>query len=152
MNKNHNYILFIVANHFSYYLIDWWLLNNKEHKMKIIRNGTQNSTIGDATYFTGNVRVDPLFMPEQGARTSGATVTFEPNARTAWHTHPIGQTLIVIAGSGLIQRFGEPIQELNPGDIVWIGEGEKHWHGANSKTAMVHIAIQEKLDEKYVDW
>lgn len=120
--------------------------------MKITRNGTQESTQGAADYFTGQVRIDPLFMPEQAARTSGATVTFEPKARTAWHIHPIGQTLIVTAGSGLIQLWGEPIQVINLGDIVWIAAGKKHWHGASGKTAMTHIAIQEKLNEQYVEW
>ena len=120
--------------------------------MKITHNGTQDAAIGSADFFTGHVRVDPLFMPEQAARTSGATVTFEPNARTAWHTHPIGQTLIIIAGSGFIQRWGEPIQAINPGDVVWIPAGEKHWHGASHKTAMTHIAIQEKLNDQYVEW
>lgn len=120
--------------------------------MKIVQNGSQASTAGSSEYFTGTVRIDPLFQPEGHARASGAAVTFEPGARTAWHTHPIGQTLIVTAGSGLIQLWGEPIQKIKPGDVVWIPAGEKHWHGASPTTAMTHIAIQEQINNKTVDW
>jgi quercetin dioxygenase-like cupin family protein len=107
---------------------------------------------GPADWFTGTVRVDPLFSPPEPARVSGALVTFEPGARTAWHTHPLGQTLIVTAGCGRVQREGGPIEEIRPGDVVWFPPGEKHWHRAGATTAMSHIAIQEKLDGKNVDW
>lgn len=120
--------------------------------MKITKNGSQPSVKGSAEHFTGTVRIDPLFQPEEPARTSGAYVTFEPNARTSWHTHPIAQTLIVTAGSGLIQLWGEHLQEIKPGDVVWIPAGEKHWHGATATTAMTHIAIQEAVAEKTVEW
>jgi len=122
--------------------------------MDIKRSGSQSSTKGSADYFTGNVRIDPLFQTHDPARAVGASVTFEPGARTAWHTHPLGQTLIVIAGCGLVQRWGDgnPIEEIRPGDVIWIPPGEKHWHGATSTTAMTHIAIQEQLDGKTADW
>lgn len=120
--------------------------------MDIKRVGTQASGKGPADWFTGTVRVDPLFQAPEPARVSGASVTFEPGARTAWHTHPLGQTLIVIAGAGWVQLEGAPIQDIHPGDVVWFAPGEKHWHGATSTTAMTHIAIQEKLDGKVVDW
>jgi len=120
--------------------------------MEITRAGSQPSGKGPLEYFTGTVRIDPLFDRTDPARASGAAVTFEPNARTAWHTHPLGQTLIVIAGCGRAQRWGEPIEEIRPGDVVIIAPGEKHWHGAAPTTAMTHIAIQEKLDGKAVDW
>ncbi|MFD1261240.1 (R)-mandelonitrile lyase [Entomomonas asaccharolytica] len=120
--------------------------------MKVIKNGSQASTEGLAEYFTGTVRIDPLFQPEGQARASGAVVTFELGARTAWHTHPIGQILIVTSGLGLIQLWGETIQKIQPGDVVWIPAGEKHWHGASPTTAMTHIAIQEYMDGKTVDW
>ena len=107
---------------------------------------------GPAEYFTGTVRIDPLFQAHDPARALGASVTFEPGARTAWHTHPLGQTLIVTAGCGLVQRWGGPIEEIRPGDVVWIPPGEKHWHGATATTAMTHIAIQEQLDGKSADW
>jgi quercetin dioxygenase-like cupin family protein len=107
---------------------------------------------GPEDWFTGTVRIDPLFDRTDPARVSGASVTFEPGARTAWHTHPLGQTLIVTAGLGWAQKEGEAVQEIRPGDVVWFAPGEKHWHGASAKAAMTHIAIQEKLDGKVVDW
>jgi len=103
-------------------------------------------------YFTGNVRIDPLFQANAPARAVSASVTFEPGARTAWHTHPLGQNLIVITGSGLVQRWGGPVEQIRPGDVVWIPPGEKHWHGATPNTAMTHIAVQEQLDSKTADW
>jgi quercetin dioxygenase-like cupin family protein len=120
--------------------------------MNITRNGTQPSGKGSTEYFTGAVRVDPLFEASEPARVVGASVTFEPGARTAWHTHPLGQTLIVTAGLGQVQRWGGPIEEIRPGDVIWFEPGEKHWHGASPTTAMTHIAIQERLDGKTVDW
>jgi quercetin dioxygenase-like cupin family protein len=120
--------------------------------MEIKRAGLQASVKGPAEWFTGTVRIDPLFQPPDPARAQGASVTFEPGARTAWHTHPLGQTLIVAGGCGRVQRAGGPIEEMRPGDVVWIEPGEKHWHGATPTTAMTHIAIQEKLDGKVVDW
>ena len=120
--------------------------------MEIKRAGSTPSNKGPAGWFTGNVRIDPLLQPVPPARAAGASVTFEPGARTAWHTHPLGQTLIVIAGFGWAQRDGGPVEEIRPGDIVWFPAGEKHWHGAAPTTAMTHIAIQETLDGKAVDW
>ena len=120
--------------------------------MEITRIGSQSSQKAPTEYFTGSVRIDPLFGAHDPARAGGATVTFEPGARTAWHTHPLGQTLIVMAGCGWVQREGGPIEEIRPGDVVWFPPGEKHWHGATPTTAMTHIAIQEKLDGKVVDW
>ena len=120
--------------------------------MDIKRNGTEPSGKGPAEYFTGTVRIDPLFSPPEPARAVGALVTFEPGARTAWHTHPLGQTLVVMSGRGLVQREGGPIEEIRPGDVVWFPPGEKHWHGASPTTAMSHIAIQEKLNGSPVDW
>ena len=120
--------------------------------MDIKRVGSQPSGKGPADWFTGMVRVDPLFAAPDPARVSGALVTFEPGARTAWHTHPLGQTLIVTAGSGWVQRHGGPVEEIHPGDVVWFPPGEKHWHGATATTAMSHIAIQEKLNGSVVDW
>jgi quercetin dioxygenase-like cupin family protein len=120
--------------------------------MEIKRNGTQISTKGAADYFTGTVRVDPLFQPPDPARARGSAVTFEPGARTHWHTHPLGQTLIVTAGCGRVQRWGGPIEEIKPGDVVWIPPNEKHWHGAAPGTAMTHIAIQEALAGEVVTW
>jgi quercetin dioxygenase-like cupin family protein len=116
------------------------------------RSGSQPSTKGAAEYFTGNVRIDPLFQANDPARAVGTSVTFEPGARTAWHVHPLGQTLIVTAGCGLAQRAGGLVEEIRPGDVVWFPPGEKHWHGAAPTTAMTHIAIQERLDGKTVDW
>ena len=120
--------------------------------MQIKRAGSQPSGRGPAEYFTGPVRVDPLFQPIDPARTSGALVTFEPGARTAWHTHPFGQTLIVISGLGRVHRLGGPIEDIRPGDIVQFEPGEKHWHGASPTTAMSHIAIQEALNGSPVAW
>ena len=120
--------------------------------MKITRAGSQPSVKGPETWFTGTVRIDPLFQTEAPARGAGATVTFEPGARTAWHTHPLGQTLIVTAGLGWAQREGGPVEEIRPGDVIWFSPGEKHWHGASPTTAMTHIATQEALDGKVVDW
>src|SRR5262245_38163272 len=120
--------------------------------MEIKRAGSQPSTKGRAEYFTGAVRIDPLFHAPAPARAVGASVTFEPGARTAWHTHPVGQTRIVTAGSGRAQSWGGPIEEIGPGDVVWFPPGAKHWHGAAPTTAMTHIAIQEQLDGKSVDW
>jgi quercetin dioxygenase-like cupin family protein len=120
--------------------------------MEIKRIGSQPSGKGPPDYFTGTVRVDPLFQTTEPARAAGASVTFEPGARTAWHTHPLGQTLIVTAGVGWAQHWGGPVEEIRPGDVVWFPPGEKHWHGATPTTAMTHIAIQERLDGKVVDW
>jgi len=121
--------------------------------MKITKNGSLPSQPGPEEWFTGTVRVDPLFNPiEGGGRTGGANVTFEPGARTAWHTHPVGQTLIVTSGFGRVQVWGEPIQEVRPGDVVQFAPGEKHWHGASPTTAMTHIAVQEYQDGSPVEW
>ena len=120
--------------------------------MDIKRAGSQPSGKGPAEWFTGVVRIDPLFQATAPARVAGAAVTFEPGARTAWHIHPLGQTLIVTAGSGLAQREGGPIEEIRPGDVIWFSPNEKHWHGASTTTAMTHIAIQEALDGKFVEW
>jgi quercetin dioxygenase-like cupin family protein len=120
--------------------------------MEIQRSGSQPSGKGPAEYFTGAVRVDPLCNAPSPARVLGASVTFEPGARTAWHTHPLGQTLIVTAGCGWSQRWGGPVEEIRPGDVIWFSPGEKHWHGAAPSTAMTHIAIVEVLDGKSADW
>ena len=121
--------------------------------MDIKRVGSQASIKGPAEWFTGTVRIDPLFLKaDDPARATGASVTFEPGARTAWHSHPLGQTLIVTAGCGRVQREGGPIEEIRPGDVVWFPPGEKHWHGASPTTSMTHIAVQEALDGKNVDW
>ena len=120
--------------------------------MDIKRSGSQPSGKGPAEYFTGTVRVDPLIQADAPARIFTASVTFEPGARTAWHTHPLGQTLIVTAGCGLVQRWGGPIKPIRPGDVVWFPPGEKHWHGTTPTTAMTHIAIVEHLDGKSADW
>jgi quercetin dioxygenase-like cupin family protein len=120
--------------------------------MDIKRNGTQPSAAGPEAYFTGTVRIDAPFSGTGDARVGGATVTFEPGARTAWHTHPLGQTLLVTAGLGRVQRDGGPIEVIRPGDIVWFAPGEKHWHGASPRCAMSHVAIAEKLDGTVVDW
>jgi quercetin dioxygenase-like cupin family protein len=120
--------------------------------MEIKRNGSRPSGKGPAEYFTGSVRVDPLFQAPDPARVAGSSVTFEPGARTAWHTHPLGQTLIVTSGRGWVQREGGPVEEIGPGDVVWFPPGEKHWHGATPTTAMTHIAVQERLNGKVVDW
>ena len=120
--------------------------------MEITRIGSQPSGKGPEDWFTGTVRVDPLFQPNGSRRAAAAIVTFEPGARTAWHTHPLGQTLIVTSGCGWVQREGGPIEEIHPGDVVWFEANEKHWHGATSTTAMSHIAIQENLNGQVVDW
>jgi len=120
--------------------------------MEIKRSGSQPSRKGPVEYFTGTVRIDPLFEAPEPARVRGAHVTFEPGARTAWHTHPLGQTLIVTSGLGRVQRRGGPIEEIRAGDVVWFLPGEKHWHGASPTTAMTHIAIQEALNGSPVDW
>jgi quercetin dioxygenase-like cupin family protein len=120
--------------------------------MKIIRSGSRASSQGPAEWFTGSVRIDSLLQTEAPARVMGATVTFEPGARTAWHTHPLGQTLIVTTGSGLVQREGGAVEAIHPGDVIWFSPGEKHWHGATATTAMTHIAIQEALEGIAVDW
>jgi quercetin dioxygenase-like cupin family protein len=120
--------------------------------MNITRNGAQPSGRGPSEYFTGTVRVDSPFQRSAPARVAGAIVTFEPGARTAWHTHPLGQTLIVTSGVGRVQLAGGPIEDIRPGDVVWIEPGEKHWHGASPTTAMTHVAIQEQLDGKAVEW
>jgi quercetin dioxygenase-like cupin family protein len=120
--------------------------------MKITRSGSQASAKGPGDWFTGTVRIDPLFGASSPARAAGNAVTFEPGARTAWHTHPLGQTLIVTFGRGWVQREGGPIEEIRPGDVVWFEPGEKHWHGAAATTAMQHIAMQEALDGKAVEW
>lgn len=120
--------------------------------MEIHRSGSQPSVKGPADYFTGRVRIDPLFEAPEPARALGVSVTFEPGARNAWHTHPLGQTLIVTAGCGLVQCWGGPVRKLRPGDVLWCPPGEKHWHGVTTTTAMTHIAIVEKLHGKTVDW
>ncbi len=120
--------------------------------MDIKRSGSQPSNRGADEYFTGAVRIDPLFQANAPARAVGVSVTFEPGARTAWHTHPLGQTLLVMAGCGLAQRWGGPIEQIRPGDVVWFPPGEKHWHGATATTAMTHFAIQEQLDGRAADW
>lgn len=120
--------------------------------MQIKRPGSQPSRSGPSDWFTGSVRIDPLFDAPEPARVAGASVTFEPGARTAWHTHPLGQTLIVTAGCGWAQCEGEPIEEIHPGDVVWFPPHVKHWHGATATTGMTHIAIQEKLNGKAVEW
>ncbi len=120
--------------------------------MDIKKNGSQPSATGPSDWFSGTVRIDSRFQAEEPARVGGATVTFEPGARTAWHTHPLGQTLIVTAGCGWAQHDGGPIEVIHPGDIVWFPPGEKHWHGATATTAMTHIAIAELLNGKAVDW
>jgi quercetin dioxygenase-like cupin family protein len=120
--------------------------------MKITRVGGQPSAKGPADWFTGTVRIDALFTAPPPARAAGASVTFEPGARTAWHTHPLGQTLVVTSGLGRVQREGGPVEEIRPGDVVWFEPGERHWHGASPAMAMTHIAIQEALDGKMVEW
>jgi quercetin dioxygenase-like cupin family protein len=133
-----------------YYLL---LPNNQKGKiMNIKRSCSQPSNIGPADWFTGTVRIDPLIQANEPARVNGSTVTFEPGARTAWHTHPLGQTLIVTSGFGRAQSKGSKIEEIHPGDVVWFSPGEKHWHGASPTTAMTHIAIQEQLNGKFVEW
>lgn len=140
--------------------ISLWLLAPAAHSqtsrdqgaIRILRSGSQPSRQGPAENFTGSVRVDPLFQAIAPARASGALVTFEPGARTAWHTHPLGQILIVTAGTGRVQRWGDPLEEIHQGDVVWIPPGQKHWHGAAPNSSMAHIAVVEALDGKTVDW
>lgn len=120
--------------------------------MELKRNGTRPANPGPEDYFTGSVSIEPLLAPPAPARVAGASVTFQPGSRTAWHTHPLGQHLIVTAGQGLAQRWGGPIEELHVGDVVWFPPGEKHWHGATPASALTHIAIQEQLDGKTVEW
>ena len=120
--------------------------------MEIKRSGSQPSGKGQAEYFTGHVRIDPLHQADAPARVGAVSVTFEPGARTAWHSHPLGQTLIVTAGSGLVQSWGEKIEKIRPGDVIWIAPGEKHWHGPATDTSMTHISIVEQLDGKAADW
>ena len=120
--------------------------------MEIKRSGSEPSSKGAAEYFTGTVRIDPLFNPPAPARVLGVSVTFEPGARTAWHTHPLGQTLIVTAGCGWAQRWSGPVEEIRPGDVIWFAPGEKHWHGATATAAMTHIALVEQLEGKSADW
>ncbi|HEX4125276.1 MAG TPA: cupin domain-containing protein [Tepidisphaeraceae bacterium] len=120
--------------------------------MEIKRIGSRPSAKGPSEWFTGSVRMDPLMDAAEPARVAGACVTFEPGARTAWHTHPLGQTLIVTAGCGWVQREGGAVEEIRPGDVVWFAPGEKHWHGATATTGMTHIAVQEKLNGKVVEW
>jgi len=120
--------------------------------MQIKRSGAEPPRKGPAEWFTGIVRIDPLFQPPAPARANGAMVTFEPGARTAWHTHPLGQTLLIVSGLGWVQREGGPVEEVRPGDVVWFPPGLKHWHGASPTNAMAHIAIQESVEGKNVDW
>jgi quercetin dioxygenase-like cupin family protein len=120
--------------------------------MEIIRTGSKPSNKGPEDWFSGAVRIDPLFDPNDARRAAAASVTFEPGARTAWHTHPLGQTLIITAGCGWVQKEGGPVEEVHPGDIVWFGANEKHWHGATATNGMTHIAIQENLNGKVVEW
>ena len=129
-----------------------FVVNHYIKTMEIIRNGSQPSGKGPSEYFTGTVRIDPLFNPPEPSHVSTAWVTFEPGARTAWHTHPFGQTLIVTSGTGWVQREGGPIEDIHPGDVVYFTPGEKHWHGATATNAMSHIAIQEKLNGSPVTW
>ena len=125
---------------------------HRRYTMKVNKLGSQSSRKGPEEWFTGAVRIDSPFQAEEPARVGGAIVTFEPGARTAWHTHPLGQTLIVTAGCGWAQRWGGPIEVIRSGDVVWFPPGEKHWHGATATTGMTHIAIAEQLDGKAVDW
>jgi len=127
-------------------------MKTDDSQISIARSGSQASVKGPADWFTGTVRIDPLFNAREPARASGASVTFEPGARSAWHAHPLGQTLIVTSGSGRVQSEGGPIEEIRPGDVVWIPPGVKHWHGASPSTFMTHIAMQEQRDGKAADW
>jgi quercetin dioxygenase-like cupin family protein len=126
--------------------------DSPKKNMEITRVGSQASAKGPADWFTGTVRIDAPFDRKDPARVNGATVTFEPGARTAWHAHPLGQTLIVTSGVGWVQQDGGPVEEIRPGDVVWMGPGVKHWHGATATTAMTHVAIQEKLNGSPVTW
>ena len=127
-------------------------VTSEEEMMEITRNGSQPSATGPSDWFTGKTRIDPLFDPHEPARAGGASVTFEPGARTAWHTHPLGQTLLVTSGLGRVQVWGGPIEVIRPGDVVWFPPDMKHWHGASPTTGMTHIAIQEAADGKVVEW
>jgi len=132
----------------------WWGYDRSiaEEAMEIKQGGSQASGKGPGDWFTGSVRIDPLFSAPEPARVQGASVTFEPGARTVWHTHPLGQTLIVTAGAGWVQRWGGERQTIRPGDVVWFEPGEKHWHGATATTGMTHIAVQERVDGSVVEW
>jgi quercetin dioxygenase-like cupin family protein len=147
-----------MSNHnWPSYSSEWFELysisrKTRSEQMEITRSGSTPSVKGPSEWFTGTVRIDPMFAANDARRSSAATVTFEPGARTAWHTHPFGQTLIVTAGFGRVQREGGPVEDIRPGDVVWFPPGERHWHGASPTTAMSHIAIQEHLDGKVVDW
>jgi quercetin dioxygenase-like cupin family protein len=158
MNPSSKFIATCVPSPFSYNAVTptrqprSGAVTRRDSKMEIKRPGSQPSAKGPSEWFTGTVRIDPLFQAPDPAFVQGASVTFEPGARTAWHTHPLGQTLIVSAGCGWAQRWDGPIEEIHPGDVVWFAPGEKHWHGATPTTAMTHIAIQEKKDGKVVDW
>jgi quercetin dioxygenase-like cupin family protein len=136
----------------SLLLLAWVASGESSRGVTVTRSGSQPPRQGPAENFTGSVRIDPLFSANAPSRTSGGRVTFEPGARTAWHTHPLGQTLIVTAGTSWIRSWGGPIQEIREGDVVWIAPGQKHWHGATATTSMTHIAIQEVLDGKNVEW
>lgn len=127
-------------------------MGSKNKGMEILKNGSQPSVKGPVDWFTGAVRIDPLFSKKATTRAAGAHVTFEPGARTAWHTHPAGQTLIITSGVGWVQREGGPVEEVMPGDVVWFSAGERHWHGASPDKAMSHIAIQEEVDGSVVTW
>lgn len=132
--------------------IPWRPSDSDAPSLQIARIGSRPSAAGSADYFKGNVRIDPLFDAPEPARVAGASVTFEPGARTAWHTHPLGQTLIITAGCGWVQQWGLSVETIAPGDVVWIPPGVKHWHGATATTEMTHTAIQEKLDGRPVEW
>lgn len=136
------------------FLIVFFIRSNQKtpSTMEITRIGSQPSSKGSEDWFTGSVRIDPLFQPNEHRRAAAAIVTFEPGARTAWHTHPLGQTLVVVSGVGWAQKEGGPVEEVRPGDIVWFAPNERHWHGASSTIAMSHIAIQEQLNGRVVDW
>ncbi|PKU24874.1 cupin domain-containing protein [Telmatospirillum siberiense] len=136
----------------SFFLLASTASAQSDQVITIVRAGSQPSITGSADYFTGSVRIDSMFQRSEPARIGGGIVTFAPGARTAWHTHPLGQTLIVTAGAGLVQFWEGPVQDIKPGDVVWIPPGVKHWHGATATTGMTHIAIAEALDGKAVDW
>jgi quercetin dioxygenase-like cupin family protein len=142
----------LIATAFSSFLLASMASAQADEMITVTRIGSQPSTAGSADNFTGSVRVDSRFQRSDPARIGGGIVTFEPGARTAWHTHPLGQTLIVTAGVGLVQNWGGPIQEIKPGDVVWIPPGVKHWHGATASTGMTHVALAESRDGKAVDW
>jgi quercetin dioxygenase-like cupin family protein len=145
-------VIILVSNIFLTFAYNKIQKKLKKFIMEIKRIGTQPSGKGPADWFTGMVRIDPLFQASAPARAAGAHITFEPGARTAWHTHPRGQTLIVTSGCGWAQKEGGPVEEIHPGDVIWFPPGEKHWHGATPTSAMTHIAIQEQLDGNMVEW